>query len=164
MIALAHPANPLEVLTDLDTEPSRRQLAVRMEDQLVDEGVEPATLEELEAAQLLERWERPDGRAWTLTPYAARCLKVEIRERLELTGDEAAEVEYWDYAAKPRRSPRMPLPRFMARIPFPDRLIDPSPGPGFMVDEVSDEPVKLFAGGGGGGILVEIDRRLKGKR
>jgi hypothetical protein len=154
-----------------------------MVDALEAAGHGGATLAGLEAAGFVERWERPDGLAVTLTPWGKYCREVEIGERTIVVrvakteggqpvigrdGEPATVgvpelVPYWKAPGTPT-APRSAL-RVGCRLPFPELVPDPLPGPEYLVDEISEKPIELFArlfdGSPVEGVKVVIDKRLK---
>jgi hypothetical protein len=151
-------------------------------------GHAPETLAELEGLGIVERWGEPHvGRmaeaTVTLSPWGAWVRGVEIVERIEIRGEELEEDPVW--AERPAAPRRVVLPRraHETRFPWMEAFPDPLPGPEVLVDEVSEEPVKMFAGAESGdtidepshlkgglsslpaskGVPVRIDRRLAKK-
>lgn len=160
------------------------QEAWSMLGQLLAVGHTEATLAGLEAAELVERWERPDGQAVTLSPWGKFLCDREILERVTLlredkTEDDAigrrvvvkVEVEdvrlFWGREGQEPTGPvRLPRRRHEFRMPYPDLRAAPGPGPEYLLDD-DGEPVRLFArlydGTPTEGVPVEVDRRIKGK-
>jgi hypothetical protein len=155
-------------------------------------------LERLEAAGLIERWVMPHQTRVTLTVWAADGIPLaERREWVPVEDVDAlgrvtrrstwGDEPYWcphgtewgpRCPGKNRRGVaayRSDGPIAMVALTRPELVVDKRPGPEFLLDEVSEEPVKLFAGepeatephpdlAGGlgsatGGIPVKIDRR-----
>jgi hypothetical protein len=152
-------------------------------------GHERGTLAVLEEKLLIEPWKRVDGLAVTLTPWGKFCRKVELRERRGLVRKPKVRnghavlrkdgnpvmvkkpdlIPYW----KPDgwgsdKTTRAADRRREYRAPMPELVPDPRPGPEFMIDPVSEEPVALFArlfdGTPVEGVKVVIDKRLKAPR
>jgi hypothetical protein len=112
----------------------------------------PGVLERLEAGGLVERWERPDYRAVTLTPIAAHRRRVWLSERLHwVTRDTGHGPQ-----PKPHRVPevyptwsgvedsapaREPKPPGEVQLLFPNRVIDRKTP---VFDEEREEPLMLF--------------------
>lgn len=151
----------------------------------------PGTIGPLIAAGLVEPWDDcPFGPAVALTPLAAFRLAMTTAERWHI---DRAEIEVFDGPDKrPKRvkvrtatevcyetdadlslplwviKPGLdhePAHAFHVPLPFPERVIDPAPGPELLIDEVTEEPVLLFAGGvAGKGVPVVKGRGNKAKR
>gem|GEM_PF-1920401 len=107
------------------------------------------TLEALEAAGLVERWELPKELAWTLTSWGAFKLGLEIVE----VGRE--EDPRWGTQADVVKYHRVFRQRGHYEMKYPELLCDPAPGPDVLIDPISEEPLVLF------GRTVVIDKRLK---
>jgi hypothetical protein len=108
--------------------------------QLRQAGVRASTLHKLQALGMVALWGRlRRGDAWTLTPFAASFLGVEIVER----GPQERQV--WGEAGTAPKSVRVPAERWMRRLPFPELVPDPLPGPDseYLLDEAG-EPVRLL--------------------
>jgi hypothetical protein len=152
-------------------------------------GHEPETLEILQASGLVERWERPDGVAITLTPWGEYCRSVVIRERTVVIREPRVEggravlskrgkplmtesteiVPFWGAEGEGSgRGERVFPRRHERRLLCPESVPDPRPGPEFLLDEENGQRVTLFAalfdGTPAEGIPVVIDRRLKPPR
>jgi hypothetical protein len=94
----------------------------------------------------------------TLTPYGAAVIRVEIVER-------SISRPVWDDIGKPIKPWKAEMGEREYPMPYPERIIDPRPGPAeeveLMMDPYTGEEVRLFAGGESGrGLPVVIDRRL----
>jgi hypothetical protein len=144
-----------------------------------------ATLAGLEAAELVERWERPDGQAVTLTPWGQFLCDRAILERVALLREDKIEEDgggrrvvvkvevedvrlFWGREGQEACGPvRLPRRRHEFRLPYPDLRAAPGPGPEYLLDD-DGEPVRLFArlydGTPVEGVPVEVDRRLKGAK
>jgi hypothetical protein len=102
--------------------------------------VRASTLRKLQELGMVALWARlRRGDAWTLTPFAASVLNVEIVER----GPQ--ETQVWGEAGTAPKSVRVPAERWMRRLPFPELVPDPLPGPDseYLLDEAG-EPVRLL--------------------
>jgi hypothetical protein len=118
-------------------------------------GHGPEALAALAAEGLIARWDlpAPHGRQWTLTPLAAYLLGVRL--------DGAPRWDPRPLNVTRRRACRSRCDRGYCRLRYPERVPDTAPGPEYLVDPVSERPVRLF---GERAVLVVIDRRLRGKR
>jgi hypothetical protein len=140
-------------------------------DALIRAGHTPETLAQLEAANLITAWSTPPdarpeterspadppcGVVLTLTPRGADRLGVEIVEEL------VTDRPRWGPLDSGPRYALMPRYRRTCSLEFPEEIVDPAPSPEqYLLDEVSGKPVLLFAGGGGPGVPVVRDRRIK---
>jgi hypothetical protein len=143
------------------------------------------TLAGLEAAELVERWDRPDGLAVTLTPWGKYVRDVVLLERPRIVREEQTDRDdkgkritvrveredielYWGTEDPSRPRPvRLPYRRREFSMPHPELKPDPTPGPEYMLND-EGSPVELFKGLFNGqnveGIKVEVDNRLGGAR
>jgi hypothetical protein len=164
---------------------------------LVEGGHEAGTLERLESLGLIERWPKaPGGPAVTLTPDGEKCCRLEIRERPTVVKDVRRHADgrpilengkpvpidvedvrtYWGPELpwgpedrEPRRPPiHLPPRRHEYRMPFPEMTAEKRPGPEYLLDEYSEEPIRLFGrlfdGTPTQGVPIVIDRRLGPKK
>ena len=117
---------------------------------LVRLGHTTETLEALETAGLVARWELPRETAWTLTPFGAWSLGREIVE----VGSQ--EDPRWGWPAEMPKFQRVIREHGHYAMKLPELIADKTPGPEFLIDPVDEEPLILF------GRTVVIDKRLKG--
>jgi hypothetical protein len=130
----------------------------------------PGSIDRLELEGLLDRWERPDGIAMVLSPFAAWFLGMAMIETT-ITGtprwapsirSEHKQIPVW---FSPQRYPRVANE---VRI-FDVRVLENMKAcqyhdHQYLIDEVTGEPMVLFAGDPKlryEGIKVIIDKRLK---
>jgi hypothetical protein len=147
-------------------------------------GHAAGTLAGLVAAELVVPWDRPDGKAVTLTPWGQFLTDREIHERVTLLREEKVEengagrrvtikveVEdvrlFWGREGQEASGPmRLPRRRHEFRMPYPDLRAAPGPGPEYVLDEDGD-PVTLFArlydGTPTEGVPIVVDKRIRGK-
>src|SRR6185503_7828169 len=151
----------------------------------------PGAVAGLVAAGLVEPSDDcPRGPAVALTPIAAFRLAMTTAERWHFG---KAEIEVNDGPNRPPKRVKVrtatevcyetdadassplwvirpgldhePAHAFHVPLPFPERVVDPAPGPEFLIDEVTDEPVRLFAGGvPGAGVPVVKKTARKRKK
>ncbi len=122
----------------------------------------------------LDLWQRPDYTAITLTPIAAVRLKVRIVEHWATApkdkddpspGRCVAEMPGWRDESTPERAVKLPRHAHEVELPFPELVPDHRPGPELLIDEVSEEPVRLFQDAlRPRGVTVVIDRRIRGRK
>lgn len=155
---------------------------------LLASGHAAETLVGLAEAEMIEFWEHPDGLAVTLTPLGKHRRSVEIRERVGFGRKQAMRagrpvvdrdgnpvmvntpevIPYWNPAGQAwGRLGSRAVRKRDRRLAIPERVPDPAPGPEFLIDDVSEKPVELFArlfdGTPVSGVKVVIDKRLKPK-
>src|SRR6478752_7606657 len=110
-------------------------------DAMIAAGHSTETIETLISAKILDVWELADGKqVYTLTPYCAEHFHVALFE------DARDEVPRWrahDPVLAPWRPPQVKMPRGKnsLRLRYPESIVDPTPGPEFMVDEESGRTV-----------------------
>ena len=127
-------------------------------------GVTEADVDELVALGLAVRWRPRVGKTVedlvTLTAWGAYLDRVEIDERMQL-GDEqqVIEVPYWVGVGDGSAHVVLPKHARGYRIPFPELIEDPAPGPDVLLDEMTGEPVLLW----GRPIPLRSDRRRRGR-
>lgn len=123
---------------------------------LASAGHGPAELAALEAAGLAEPWGLPGGDAWTLTPLAAYLLGVCLDGPLR-------------WAPRPldvtlrRRPCHVHCAPGQCRLRLPELVPDRAPGPEYLIDPVSEAPIRLLPQLFDSGKPVIIDKRLRGK-
>jgi hypothetical protein len=158
-----------------------------IEQELLDAGHLPETIDGAIAADLILRWQVPGAPTYVVpTPWGAWWSRVTIKERwirYEIETKDgpktyAVAIPCWierpvdDYGDPAMLTGAMRQPKHAneCRLPFPDQLPDPRLGPEYLADTETGETtqnerqaVKLFGGDGLGGIPITIDRRLRGK-
>ncbi len=118
-------------------------------------GHTETVLAALEAGGWLVRWPLAVGVAWTFTPIGARWAEVELYEARD------GQWPAWVDSPAPVRKLHAAKHAHEVQLLWPELVVDPLPGPEFLVDEVSGEVLRLFAGATGtGGVPVRIDPRL----
>lgn len=138
------------------------------------EAIHPGALSELVRLGVAARWERPDYTAVTLTPFGAWMAEHELDERWKFERQPvddpkgpkhtvAVPEQVWVATGLPSRPCRRPRYAEERGIRLEELAIDPAPTPDTLVDDEGEE-VRLFAGGGGKGIPVRLDRRIKPAR
>lgn len=109
--------------------------------QLVAAGVEPALLEQLQAARLLDKWDHPRGPYLTLAPYTAWRMGVHL-------GQVAGVLRWVSPTGSIKPSARRPADW------APWNWAPKPPKPAFLCDEVWGLELVLF------GRKIKIDRRI----
>lgn len=145
-----------------------------MQTELESEGVTQGDMEDLLDQEMVERWDRPDGPAWTLSPLGAERLEVEIRERFQIEEENFVIVGYWAPIERPDRTVKRKGNRGGVRatrfsqhefcfhpLYFPEFVALEELSPEYLLDEVTEIPIRFFSERR---LMAEIDHRLKGKR
>lgn len=107
-------------------------------------GCSAALLETLESAGILERWNRPDGEFWTLTPLTAAREHVEIDEVFSCSGQTVEEIPIWVAEGKAGLTTQLPRRARLYSLPFPELVEDKGPPPDEEIEPCSCEPVTLW--------------------
>lgn len=114
------------------------------EELLIGSGHIPDIMGALADLGWTERWAWSGGAAWTLTPWGAWAMGVEVQERIEVRGVELRETPRWVEVGKVPPPIRLPRNAVEGRLPWPEEVADERTEPEALIDEASGEPVRLF--------------------
>ncbi|WP_422923709.1 hypothetical protein [Singulisphaera sp. PoT] len=103
---------------------------------------------------ILCRWKTANGNVWTLTPFAAKVIGVELVEHVEPASEKGFTCR-WEPIGKQLRPLRVPASWRSLSISNPDALIAPADPEGYLCDESTGERILLF-----GKFPIKIDSRL----